>query len=149
MSKKRVTLNGVSGTVYLNEGIKNPKEIAYFCKAGFLDAVNLIGLGRDELNKAKILSIKFVGLRKANENTQAKLFLSKEAYDGGEFGIWDANPFDVSEWNKEYKTFDQHATIWEFDKKWFERITGLKKQATLKIGDIYSFNRIEMRVERI
>ena len=102
----------------------------------------------------RIDSIKFIRLRKANEFTEANYFLTK---DSTWFMIWSENPYN--EWKEVYKRVERNGyttdvlsgiIIMDFNKEdGFEELTGLRKQAKLKVRDIYAFDKIEMRVSDI
>lgn len=139
---------------------KNTKMIEDFCKEKFEKHVKIINLRNrnmfnDIIKKSVLLeieSIRFVGLKKANKNTKANLFLTK---DKVYYTLFNQNP--TNKWNEYLKVFagiyflngynDGGTKLSETPVKIFEDTTQIKKKDILKIGDIYSLIRIEIRLK--
>lgn len=157
MSKKTVTLQYIGGEYVLGEGIKDNNEIFLMCADYFEKVVKVIGVPRRVYKELysypllKILSINFVGLKKANKDSKDLYFITKDADEYEEFKVWAKNPNSL--WDERYEQFtnpyNDDFLLLRLDKYSFERITGIRKRATLQIGDVYSFRRIDVRVKKI
>lgn len=148
MSRQIVTLKKLNSNYCLCEGGKN---LHVFCYKDFDRIAKIIGNNGKDLtyNAMKVNSVKFVGLRKASENSKDCFFLVK---DLDSFEVWNYNPVDL--WSEEDKWFynkdsDADNQVISFSKDWFERVTGIRKQAIFKMRDVYRFTRIDIKVSEL
>lgn len=118
---------------------KNGSYLATMCSK---DIEKMTNLNIPNESTTRIDSIKFVGLRKVIRSSKAKFFLTK---DKNNFIFWSALP----KWDNVFKQFNVGEYIKYFPNSWFEKVIGLRKQARLKMGDIYSFSRIEVKTSEI
>ncbi len=139
MSKKILILKHHNGGSYEVQEGRRRHEVMLFCQEDFEKVIKIIGKGD------RIDSVKFVSLRKATKGSLSPFFLAKSKKYG--FEVLEENPFN--EWNEKEQHTGVENIINDTYNHWFERITGIRKQAILKIGDVYRFNRIEIRVREV
>ncbi len=157
MGRKTVTLEYDGSDYRLGEGKRNNKYLLTMCPEYFENLVRVIGVPKREYidnhwdTTLKVLSMNFVGLKKSNESTNGVGFITKDKDKWDEFKVWAENPGFL--WDEENKIFNNPSNdevlLLNMDKRWFERITRIRKRATLQVGDIYSFRRIDVRVKKL